>query len=156
MPSGKDTRLYNYGVPMIGRSKLRFPAPREQEYAARARRAALREIWGFARDARSVVSSIFNLFQSVSVRCRRVPRALVSEPRATASRTHHRKLARIFRSRRLNRRDLSSRHNAYRKGFRSASSSRSSSTFFFGACRLLNEYVANVDRRRILDVSVFY
>lgn len=44
MPSGEDTRLYNYGVPVIGRSKLRFPAPREQEYAARARRAALRQI----------------------------------------------------------------------------------------------------------------
>lgn len=41
---GEDTRLYNYGVPVIGRSKLRFPAPRVQEYAARARRAALREI----------------------------------------------------------------------------------------------------------------
>lgn len=44
MPSGEDTRLYNYGVPVIGRSKLRLPAPREQEYAARARRAALRQI----------------------------------------------------------------------------------------------------------------
>lgn len=41
---GEDTRLYNYGVPVIGRSKLRFPASRKQEYAARARRAALREI----------------------------------------------------------------------------------------------------------------
>lgn len=30
MPPGEDTRLYNYGVPVIGRSKLRFPAPREQ------------------------------------------------------------------------------------------------------------------------------
>lgn len=41
---GEDTRLYNYGVPMVGRSKLRFPAPRKQEYAARAQRAALRQI----------------------------------------------------------------------------------------------------------------
>lgn len=31
MPSGEDTRLYNYGVPVIERSKLSFPAPREQE-----------------------------------------------------------------------------------------------------------------------------
>lgn len=31
MPSGEDTRLYNYGVPVIERSKLSFPALRVQE-----------------------------------------------------------------------------------------------------------------------------
>jgi len=38
----EDMRLYNYSVPVIGRSKLRFPVLGEQEYAARAQRAALR------------------------------------------------------------------------------------------------------------------
>ncbi|KAL2749598.1 hypothetical protein V1477_002538 [Vespula maculifrons] len=41
---GEDTRLYNYGVPLIGRSKPRFPASREEENAARVQRAALQEI----------------------------------------------------------------------------------------------------------------
>lgn len=48
----EDTRLYNNGVPLIGRSKLRFPAPWEPEYAGPSGRHST--IWDFAQDARSV------------------------------------------------------------------------------------------------------
>lgn len=131
MPSGEDTCLYNYGVPVIGRSKLRFPASREQEYAARARRAALREIWGFARDARSVFSINFHSINSCrcamsACRARVVP--VSRTPLSCAALP-------------VNSRDLDGcivmRTG---KNFQSASFQlRGEITFFFGTCRLLNE-----------------
>lgn len=139
MPSGEDTRLYNYGVPVIGRSKLRFPAPREQEYAARARDGRHCEKYEDSPGMRGQFSLFhqFSLFRSdVEVAHPIVP-ARVSELR------YHRLARLVFR---LTRATLLHPE----RDFREVRRFKFEETFFFGACRLSSLVFAlpDVKRRR--------
>jgi len=144
MPSGEDTRLYNYGVPMIGRSKLRFPASRNRSTRPEPDGRHCEKY----EDSPGMRGQFyqFSLFQSVSVPYdvgeSRALCSRVSESSTTSHTCHH-----LL----INWRGLSSCFVMNIRKIFKVHRFKFEKTFFFAVCRLLNELNSTDITIAILD-----